>query len=83
MPLSITLRRVFMNDFVERFLLLNEQKKSTYAEIAESTDISLRALKCYIAGEREPSMSKLIAIADYFDVSLDYLVGRSDTAERR
>ena len=72
-----------MCTFVERFLLLNEQKKSTYVEIAKSTDISLRALKYYIAGEREPSMSKLIALADYFDVSLDYLVGRSDTAERR
>lgn len=72
-----------MNAFMERFLLLNEQKKSTYAEIAKSTDISLRALKYYIAGEREPSMSKLIALADYFDVSLDYLVGRSDVAERR
>lgn len=71
-----------MNDFVERFLLLNEQKKSTCAEIAESTDISLRALKYYIAGEREPSMSKLIAIADYFDVSLDYLVGRSNSPKR-
>ncbi len=71
-----------MCTFVERFSLLNEQKKSTYAEIAERTDISLRALKYYIAGEREPSMSKLIALADFFDVSLDYLVGRSDDPAR-
>jgi transcriptional regulator with XRE-family HTH domain len=72
-----------MCNFVERFLLLNGQKQATYTEIARSTNISLRALKYYIAGEREPSMSKLISLADYFNVSLDYLVGRSDVAERR
>ena len=32
----------------------------------------------YENGEREPSISDLIKIADYFGVSLDYLVGRSD-----
>ena len=33
--------------------------------------------------EREPAYQKLIALADYFDVSLDYLVGRSDDPKRR
>ena len=36
----------------------------------------------YEYGEREPSFQKLIALADYFDVSLDYLVGRSDDPSR-
>ena len=72
-----------MNYFVERFALLNEQKKSTYPVIAKEIGVSLRALKYYIAGEREPNMSTLIALADFFDVSLDYLVGRSDNPERR
>jgi transcriptional regulator with XRE-family HTH domain len=31
--------------------------------------------------EREPPIAKLVALADYFDVSLDYLVGRSDNPE--
>ena len=30
-----------------------------------------------------PAFEKLIALADYFDVSLDYLVGRSDDPARR
>ena len=32
----------------------------------------------YEKGERDPAAPLLIALADYFDVSLDYLVGRSD-----
>ena len=34
-------------------------------------------------GIRKPAFDVLIALADYFDVSLDYLVGRSDEPERR
>ena len=34
-------------------------------------------------GESYPEAAKLIAIADFFDVSLDYLVGRSDIRERQ
>ena len=34
------------------------------------------------AGKNRPDFDGLIALADYFDVSLDYLVGRSDRWER-
>lgn len=34
-------------------------------------------------GHRAVSIETLVAIADYFNVSLDYLVGRSDTPERQ
>jgi transcriptional regulator with XRE-family HTH domain len=37
----------------------------------------------YEAGTRTPTFEALIALADYFEVSLDYLVGRSDVLERR
>lgn len=72
-----------MGNFVGRFSTLRKSKQITYSALANSLGISLRALKYYSSGEREPSMSVLIALADYFDVSLDYLVGRSDVAERR
>jgi transcriptional regulator with XRE-family HTH domain len=32
----------------------------------------------YETGEREPSIADLIKMADYFSVSIDYLVGRTD-----
>lgn len=34
-------------------------------------------IRKYERGEREPNIKTLIALADYFDVSIDYLVGRT------
>ena len=69
--------------FVSRLLELRHARGITIAQLGENIGVSLRAIKYYAGGEREPSMSTLIALADYFDVSLDYLVGRSDDPERR
>ncbi|QDR80199.1 helix-turn-helix domain-containing protein [Sporomusa termitida] len=41
---------------------------------------SLSNLEC---GKKSPSIDLTVALADYFNVSLDYLVGRSDKPERR
>lgn len=46
--------------------------------LAKETRISLRSIQNYEQGQREPKATQLIALADFFDVSLDYLVGRSD-----
>lgn len=40
--------------------------------------LSIRGYQCYETGEHEPGVKKLIAIADYYQVSIDYLVGRTD-----
>ena len=45
-------------------------------------DVSRWAVHNYEAGKNRPDFDGLIALADYFDVSLDYLVGRSDRRER-
>ena len=41
-------------------------------------DISMSAYCNYEQGKREPTASVLVRMADYYDVSLDYLLGRSD-----
>jgi len=71
-----------LSSFVERFSDLRSKSNVTYLSLAESLGVSPRALKYYGSGEREPSMPVLIALADFFDVSLDYLVGRSSDPKR-
>lgn len=67
-----------MTNYNERLADLRSSKNLLQKDIAVATNISLRAYQRYEYGEREPSVSVLIALADYYGVSLDYLVGRSD-----
>ena len=62
--------------FSENLRQLREKQGLTQKELAEELGISLRAYQYYERNEREPQLSTLIRIADYFDVSLDELVGR-------
>ena len=50
-------------------------------DIAKGSNLSLRGYQNYERGQREPNADVLIALADYFDVSIDYLVGRTDKPE--
>ncbi len=54
----------------------------TQKQMAEICKINERSYQNYEGGDRVPNLDGLIALADYFDVSLDYLVGRSDDPER-
>ena len=69
--------------FTERLELLKNKNKVLQKDIAANAGLPLRTYQRYEYGEREPNMTTLIALADYFNVSLDYLVGRSDDPERR
>lgn len=68
--------------FKERLIYLKESQHVLQKDIAAHIGISLRSYQRYEYGEREPSLSVLVALADYFDVSIDYLVGRSDDPKR-
>ena len=69
--------------FSERLKELRADRNLTQKQVAEGVDMSQMAYQKYEYGTREPAYQKLIALADYFDVSLDYLVGRSDEMKRR
>lgn len=51
--------------------------------MAEYLGLSYRGYQCYEADESEPKLTTLIAIADYYQVSIDYLVGRTDAPDFR
>lgn len=48
------------------------------SEFSKKVDIPQPTLSRYILCQREISLENLIKIADYFDESIDYLIGRRD-----
>ena len=68
--------------FSDRIIQLQKERKLLQKDIASSVGLSLRAYQYYEKGQKEPTLSVLLRLADYFDVSLDYLVGRSDDPSR-
>ena len=69
--------------FSERLKELRVSQNLTQKQVYSSVGMSALGYQRYEYGEREPAFKQLIALADFFNVSLDYLVGRSDVAERR
>lgn len=59
------------------------EKGFTQKQVAQTLGIVEQAYQRYEYGKTVPSALVLIALADAFDVSLDYLVGRSDDPTRR
>lgn len=66
----------------ERLLQLRTEKQVSQTIVASNTGIASRTYQRYEQGEREPDASTLVALANYFDVSIDYLVGRTDDPHR-
>lgn len=59
---------------------LRMKKGITRAELAQSINITERSLIAYEQGTRNVPVELLLPIADYFGVTTDYLLGRSDKA---
>lgn len=75
------LRQLRMYDLSAQFKKIRKEKNLTQKQVAVGVGISEQAYQRYEYGRIVPSALMLIALADYFDVSLDYLVGRSDKPE--
>ncbi len=59
------------------------RKKRRISQLKLGMDLSLsqNSISRYETGEREADYATLIMFADYFDVSVDYLLGRTDKPE--
>ena len=68
--------------FSDRLVLLRKSRRLTQKQLALNLQMSELAIQHYEAQRRKPAFDVLLALADYFDVSLDYLVGRSDDPTR-
>lgn len=65
-------------EFRQRLQSLREQRHISRIVLSELCGLDPDAVRKYERGEREPTMSSLVAIADFFDVSVDYLIGRCE-----
>ena len=67
-----------MNVFGERLKELRNAKGITQKELAELLNVSGNTVHSWEKDKQEPSMSSLLFLSEYFEVSLDYLFGKSD-----
>lgn len=64
--------------FQERLKTLRERRGISRKTLSELCGLSKNTVARYERGERIPKLSDAVLIADFFEVSLDYLTGRSD-----
>ena len=64
--------------FGERLRDLRKDKNLLQSEFGETFSLSPSAIGSYERNEREPAYHHLVAFADFFSVSLDYLLCRSE-----
>ena len=67
-----------MIKFAERLQELRRERHVTQKSMAEFLGIQMRSYQSYEGGDRRPDYEKLVALADYFGVTTDYLLGLSD-----
>ncbi len=65
----------------QRLKQCREEQGLTQIQVATYSDITEKAYQNYELMTREPKLEILVRIADVYGVSLDYLVGRTDTKE--
>ena len=64
-----------VNDFSRTLKLLRIEKNTSQVELAKSIGVSKGIISLWENGLREPGMFSLIALAKFFNVSIDFLVG--------
>ena len=65
----------------ERLKLCRKQQGLTQREVAIYCDITEKAYQNYELMTREPKLEILVRIAQLYQVSIDYLVGRTDRTD--
>ena len=70
-----------MADFSERLRSLRQEQRYKQREMADICGVQLRSYQAYEYRQSYPDVAGLLRLADFFNVSLDYLMGRSDVRE--
>ena len=67
-----------MATFAERLKSLRREKSWSQQRLADELEVSKSSVNMYERGEREPGFETMEAIADLFNVDMNYLYGRTD-----
>ena len=62
--------------FVNNLKRLRNDEKMTQTDLAQVLHVSKKTISHWEIGYSEPSIAQLIALADFFNISLDHLIGR-------
>lgn len=71
-----------MSKFSERFKELRLEHDLSQQALATQLGLSKSSVNMYERGEREPGLDTLESIADYFNVDMDYLLGKAPATGR-
>lgn len=71
-----------MSKFSDRLKALRAELGLSQAEFAKSVGCTKSSINMYERGEREPGLEKLEAFADFFNVDMDFLLGKSEYKNR-
>ena len=68
-------------DFSERLYTLRKQKKLSQKELAQKLGVAQASINYWEKAQRTPSVDMVALIANFFNVSIDYLMGLDDKEE--
>lgn len=71
-----------MSNFSERLKELRKERNISQKALADAIGMSDTAIQNYELCTRKPSAETVVLIADYFNVSMDYLMGRTNDHKR-
>lgn len=66
------------NNFGKTIKELRTQQKLSQRQLGEKLDVCNQTVSFWESGKREPDLDTLVKISEYFGVTVDYLLGRSD-----
>ena len=69
--------------FAQRIAAIRKEKKLSQEKLGELVNMSQRSVAAWEGGERTPSFPVLIDLAEKLDVSVDYLLGRTDISTKK
>ena len=74
-------RGEWTNLLTQRLLELRKESGMTQQQVANIIQTTLRQYQRFEKGEQKPGFDNLVKLADCFQVSMDYLAGRSESRE--